>query len=94
MKANMSNQRKQTSLGRDEALELANSKWWEGKSAKEIVEKQLFIEESCCPFALYHESLEKVFKRPVHTIEFIDSQKLIDEFYQKTSPQQEHGIGQ
>ena len=89
----MNNQRKQVSLSKKEILKLVSSKWWKGKTPKEIVEKQLFIEELCCPFALYHKSLETVLKRRVHTIEFIDSQKLIDEFYKKTSLQQEHGIG-
>lgn len=58
------------SIGREKAIELAETKWWEGKSAREIARHQLFTAELCCPFGVFHKAVEESLGRPVFTHEF------------------------
>jgi hypothetical protein len=58
------------SIGRENAIKLAESKWWEGLSHREIAGVQLFVTELCCPFDVFHEAVEKSLGRPVFTHEF------------------------
>lgn len=58
------------SLGKDKAIELANTHWWESATHREIAEFQLFTTELCCPFTIFHEAVEKSLGRPVFTHEF------------------------
>lgn len=58
------------SIGRDKAIELAESNWWELCDHREIAEFQLFVVELCCPFGVFHEAVEKSLGRPVFTREF------------------------
>lgn len=58
-----------TSIGREKAIELAESHWWELCTDREIAEVQLFTAELCMPFSRFHESLEKSLGRPVFTHE-------------------------
>ena len=58
------------SIGKEKAVQLYNSGWWEGKSHKEIAEFQLFTVELAVPFAVFHEAIEKCLDRPVFTHEF------------------------
>lgn len=57
------------SIGREKAVALAKSNWWEGKSAHDIAAFQLFTQELCMPFGVFHEALEKAIGRPVWTHE-------------------------
>ena len=59
----------QQSIGKERAIALANSNWWEGKDARTIAKFQLFTAELSCPFGVFHEALEKALGRPVWTHE-------------------------
>jgi len=54
-------------MTKDEAITLAATKWWEGKSAFEIVKFQVNEEKLCMPFHLFHQAVEKVVGEPVYT---------------------------
>lgn len=60
---------KRQSIGRDKAIELANSNWWIGRDSKEIAKFQLFTEELAMPFDVFHEALEASLGRPIFTHE-------------------------
>lgn len=60
----------QKSIGKDKAIELAESNWWELCDHREIAEFQLFTVELCVPFGVFHEAVEKSLGRPVWTHEF------------------------
>jgi hypothetical protein len=66
---NMETKYKRQSIGRDKAIALANSGWWEGKTPREIAKFQLFTDELSMPFEVFHEALEKTLGRPVWTHE-------------------------
>ena len=66
----MSSKTKRQSIGQKKAIELAESNWWELCNHREIAEFQLFTEELCCPFGVFHEAVEKSLGRPVFTHEF------------------------
>lgn len=66
-------------LTKEEAIKLAKSKWWEGKSDEEIAEFQIHEHRLCCPFEVFHKAVETWLGRPVWTHEFADPQALIDE---------------
>jgi hypothetical protein len=59
-----------TSVGKENAIKLYNSNWWEKLSHREIAGVQLFTIELCCPFDVFHEAVEKSLDRPVFTHEF------------------------
>ena len=58
------------SIGKDAAIALAATEWWLTKSPREIAEFQLLTAELCCPFGVFHESVETALGRPVWTHEF------------------------
>jgi hypothetical protein len=58
------------SIGKENAIELYHSNWWEGLTYREIAGVQLFTTELCCPFDVFHEAVEKSLGRPVFTHEF------------------------
>lgn len=60
----------QNSIGREKAIEMAESKWWVGKSCVEIAHFQLHTEELCMDFTDFHAAVEKTIGRPVFTHEF------------------------
>jgi len=68
----------QQSIGRKAAIALAESKWWEGKSNRDIAEFQFLTRELCMPFGVFHEALEKTLGRPVFTHELGDNAKGIE----------------
>jgi hypothetical protein len=76
------------SIGKEKAIELYDSNWWEGLSYREIAEFQLFTTELCCPFDVFHEAVEKSLGRPVFTHEFgLNYQGICMEFLgEKESP--------
>src|ERR1700680_5089299 len=57
-------------LSRKSAIAMAESNWWEGKTAQEICRFQLFETRLCMPFELYHKAVEEALGRPVWTHEF------------------------
>lgn len=57
------------SIGKKKAIELAESQWWKLASPREIAMFQMFTNELCCPFSVFHEALEKALERPVWTHE-------------------------
>lgn len=65
----MSTKIKQQSIGRKAAINLAQAKWWEGKTARQITKFQLFTAEMCMPFPEFHKALEESLGRPVFTHE-------------------------
>jgi hypothetical protein len=58
------------SIGREAAIALSDSKWWEGLPKREIARRQLFTRELTCPFNIFHEAIEDALCRPVFTHEF------------------------
>ena len=76
------------SIGKEKAIQLYNTNWWEGLSYREIAEFQLFTTELCCPFDVFHEAVEKSLGRPVFTHEFgLNYQGICEEFLgEKESP--------
>lgn len=57
-------------LTQDEAIEMAESHWWEYKSDEEIVWFQLLTRRIIMPLSLFHQKLEAVLGRAVFTHEF------------------------
>ena len=68
----MNTKYKSQSIGKEKAIALANSGWWEGRTPREIAEFQLFTDEMTMPFGVFHESLEKTLGRPVCTHELVE----------------------
>lgn len=57
-------------MTREQAVELANSGWWVGKTHRELATFQLYEDLLCMPFSVFHEAVEKTLGRPVFTHEF------------------------
>ena len=76
------------SIGKEKAIQLYNSGWWEGKSHEEIAEFQLFTVELAVPFPIFHEAIDKCLSRPVFTHEFgLNYDRIVAEFLgQKPAP--------
>lgn len=83
------------SIGKEKAIELAESNWWELCDHREIAEFQLLTKELCCPFAVFHEAIEKSLGRPVWTHEFgMNYDGIVAEFLgERESPSMEEIIG-
>ena len=54
----------------EEAITLAESKFWEPLSYYDRAIFQLFENKLCMPFGVFHEAMEKALGRPVYTHEF------------------------
>ncbi len=77
----------QHSIGRDAAIALGQSKWWEGKSAREIAGFQLFTVELSMPFDVFHKALEESIGRPVFTHELgMNYEGIVKEFQGLSDP--------
>jgi hypothetical protein len=63
-------------MEKQQAIDLYESKFWEGMSMEEIAKFQLFEDKLCMPFDIFHEAIEKVLNRPVFTHEFAYSDNL------------------
>lgn len=68
------------SIGKEAAIAMAESKWWESKTPREIVEFQLFTAELSMPFDEFHKATEEALGRPVWTHEFGFIEGLQQEF--------------
>lgn len=77
----------QNSIGKEKAIELFDTKWWEECSYKQIAYFQLFTAELCCPFDIFHEAVQKSLGRPVFTHEFgLNYQGICKEFLGEKEP--------
>jgi len=65
---------------KEKAIEMYKARWWEGKTAKEIVDVQLYQDKLCIEFAVFHKAMEEVLGRPVFTHEFADQKALQEEY--------------
>jgi len=76
------------SIGKEKAIELFNSNWWELCSYRDIANFQLFVEELCLPFDKFQEAVEKSLGRSVFTHEFgLNYDGIVKEFLgEKSSP--------
>mgnify|MGYP001602609501 CR=1 FL=1 len=69
-------------MTKEEAITLAESKFWEGMTAQEIAKFQLLESRLCMPFEVFHKSVEEALNRPVWTYEFgLDREGLIEELF-------------
>jgi len=57
-------------MTKENAIALAESKFWEGMTHRQIAEFQMCEEKLCMPFSVFHEAIEKTLGRPVCTHEF------------------------
>lgn len=57
-------------MTKDQAVRLANSRFWENLTFRERALFQLFEERLCMPFPVFQEAVEKSIGRPVFTHEF------------------------
>ncbi|GAI41338.1 unnamed protein product, partial [marine sediment metagenome] len=64
-------------MTKEEAIKLAESKWWEGKPDDEVAWFCISTKLLCCPFEVMHKAIEAWLHRPVWTHEFADPEKLI-----------------
>lgn len=55
----------------EQAKELYHSRWWESKSAHDIVAFQLFEERVCMPFEIFYKAVEKCLNRAVTDTELV-----------------------
>ena len=60
----------QKSIGKENAIKLAKSKWWVGLGCREIFRVGMFTQELCLPFDVLHKAVEDSLGRPVWTHEF------------------------
>ena len=63
-----------------QAIELCNSGWWKEKTAREIVEFQLYENKLCMPFDEFHKAITEALGRSVWTHEFADQKGLQAEY--------------
>lgn len=82
----------QKSIGREQAIKLSKTKWWEGKSSREIAEFQLFTAELCCPFDVFHAAIEESLGRSVWTHEFATEQLFLEFLGRARAPTMEEII--
>ena len=76
-----------TSIGKPAAIALGKSDWWKTKTAREIAGFQLFTEELCCPFDVFHKSVEESLERSVWTHEFgLNYEGICKEFLGESEP--------
>lgn len=71
----------------DEAIELASTKWWIGKTPREICDVQMYQDRLCMDIKDFHKALEEALDRYVWTHEFADKEGLIAEYEGKRTPE-------
>ena len=61
----------QHSIGEEKAIKISRTKWWKGKSDKDIVTVQLFLVECVMPFNLFLKKFAEALgrKQPLENIE-------------------------
>ena len=73
-------------LTKEQANAFYNSEVWKDMSDLQIAQMQLFQQFLAVPFGVFHESVEKVFGRPVYTHEFASKESLQREFLGDKEP--------
>lgn len=73
-------------MEKEQAVELANSRWWEDKSPQEVAEFQLNENLLCMPFDLFRKAVEEWLGRPVWTHEFASPEELMAEGHGENKP--------
>jgi hypothetical protein len=68
------------SIGRDVAIRMAESNWWDGLTPRQICDVQLFTEELCLPFQVFHKALGEALGRPVFTHELAGWDRIVQEY--------------
>jgi hypothetical protein len=66
------------SITKDQAIALAESRFWESLTHRQIAEFQMRTKKLCMPFGVFHEAMEKTLGRPVFTHEFGASWDALD----------------
>ena len=74
-------------LTEKEAIELASTKWWIGKTPREVCDVQMYQDRLCMDFKDFHEAVEEALGRSVWTHEFADKEGLIAEYEGKREPE-------
>ena len=59
------------SIGKQAAIQMFETEWWKERTTSEIAKFQLFTEELCCPFEVFHQALEESLHRPVTMVELV-----------------------
>jgi hypothetical protein len=57
-------------LTKEQAIALAESKFWEPMTMRQRAEFQISQDRLCMPFSVYHEAMTEALGRPVYTHEF------------------------
>lgn len=57
-------------MTKKQAIELAESSFWEKMTPREIATFQLHERRLCMPFDVFHKAVEETLNRPVYTHEF------------------------
>jgi len=57
-------------MTKEQAVALAESHWWIGKSSHDLAMFQLHEPLLCMPFDVFHRAVEEALQRPVFTHEF------------------------
>ena len=74
-------------MTKEQAIALRESNFWQGMSDREIAEFQMIESESCMPFHVFHEALEKTLGRPVSTHELrLNADGIGDELFKGKQP--------
>lgn len=71
------------SIGREEAVRLAETKWWLDVSQTEAWKRQMQTVELMMPFGVFQEAADVALGRPVFTHEFAKPDLLWEEFWNK-----------
>lgn len=66
-------------MTKEEAIALAETKWWEKTTPEEAAMFQLHEPLLCMPFGKFHEGVEKLLGRSVWTHEFAYAENLREE---------------
>jgi hypothetical protein len=67
-------------MTREEAIAKAETGWWKTLTPEQIVTFQLYEDKLCMPFGEFHKAVGVALKRPVWNLEFINPEKLQQEF--------------
>lgn len=74
-------------MTKEQAIKLAESRFWESLTYRQRAEFQLSEPLLCMPFAVFHEAVEKTLGRSVFTHEFaLNLQSIKDEMFNGKSP--------
>jgi len=57
-------------MTKEQAIKLAESRFWEDMTNYDIAKFQLFEDKLCMPFEIFHKAIEEVLGRPVFIHEF------------------------